>query len=90
LLSKASVVTLNHDLQFFVSQNLAYFSNKAPTTFELITVLNQYRLEIGTGYRTSSSINFLKGVYLFGNVRFVHNYDMAINDSPLGNKMFLY
>lgn len=43
------------------------------------------RFELGTGYRTNSSINLLAGVYLFNNLRAIYNYNLAMNDSPLGN-----
>ena len=43
------------------------------------------KFERGTGYRTSNSINFLAGVYLFDNVRAIYNYNLASGDSPLGN-----
>ncbi|MFS4417589.1 type IX secretion system membrane protein PorP/SprF [Maribacter sp. 2307ULW6-5] len=43
------------------------------------------RFELGTGYRTNSSINLLAGVYLFKNIRAVYNYNLTFNDSPLGN-----
>lgn len=43
------------------------------------------KFEIGTGYRTSNSINFLAGAYLFNNVRAIYNYNIANKNSPLGN-----
>lgn len=43
------------------------------------------RFEIGAGYRTSSSVNLLAGVYLIKNFRLIYHYNMAVNDSPLGN-----
>lgn len=43
------------------------------------------KFELGAGYRTSSSVNFLAGVYLFNNLRFIYNYNVALNNSPLGN-----
>lgn len=43
------------------------------------------KFEIGTGYKTSNSINFLAGVYLFNNLRAIYNYNLANNNSPLGN-----
>jgi len=43
------------------------------------------RFEIGAGYRTSSSINLLAGIYLIKNFRLIYHYNMAVNDSPLGN-----
>ncbi len=43
------------------------------------------KFELGSGYRSNSSINLLAGVYLLKNIRAVYNYNMAFNDSPLGN-----
>ncbi len=43
------------------------------------------RFELGTGYRSNSSINLLAGVYLLKNIRAVYNYNLSFNDSPLGN-----
>jgi len=43
------------------------------------------KFEIGAGYRTSSSINILAGLYLIKNLRLIYQYNMAVNDSPLGN-----
>lgn len=43
------------------------------------------RFEIGAGYRTSSSVNLLAGVYLIKNFRLIYHYNMVVNDSPLGN-----
>lgn len=44
------------------------------------------RFEIGAGYRTSNSINFLAGIYLFNNLRILYNYNVTpANDNALGN-----
>jgi len=43
------------------------------------------RFEVGAGYRTSSSVNLLAGIYLIKNFRLIYHYNMAVNDSPLGN-----
>lgn len=65
---------------------LLKYENGAPLEADInLAVSFKNKFEIGTGYRTSSSLNFLAGVYMFDNVRFIYNYNMAINDSPLGN-----
>lgn len=65
---------------------LLKYENGAPLQADInVAVSFKNKFEIGTGYRTSSSLNFLAGVYLFDSVRFIYNYNMAINDSPLGN-----
>lgn len=43
------------------------------------------KFEVGAGYRTSSSVNLLAGLYLIKNFRLIYHYNMAIQDSPLGN-----
>lgn len=48
-----------------------------------VSFKNQF--EIGGGYRTTSSYNLLAGVYLIDNFRVVYNYNIAANNSPLGN-----
>ena len=45
----------------------------------------QNRFELGAGYRKTSSINMLAGVYLITNFRLIYNYNIAVKDSPLGN-----
>jgi type IX secretion system PorP/SprF family membrane protein len=43
------------------------------------------KFELGGGYRTSSSVNLLAGVYLIKNFRLIYHYNMALKDSPLGD-----
>lgn len=43
------------------------------------------KFEIGAGYRTSSSINLLAGIYLSDRFRFIYNYNIASKGSALGN-----
>ncbi|RKR15158.1 type IX secretion system PorP/SprF family membrane protein [Maribacter vaceletii] len=50
-----------------------------------VAVSFRNKFEIGTGYRTNNSINILAGIYVFDNVRAIYNYNLATNDSPLGN-----
>ncbi|GAA4237348.1 type IX secretion system membrane protein PorP/SprF [Postechiella marina] len=50
-----------------------------------VAVSFKNKFEIGTGYRTSNSINFLAGFYLFNNIRAIYNYNIANKNSPLGN-----
>lgn len=50
-----------------------------------VAVSFKNKFEIGAGYRTNNSINILAGIYLFDNVRAIYNYNLATNDSPLGN-----
>ncbi len=65
---------------------LLKYENGAPLQADInLATSFKNKFEIGTGYRTSSSINFLVGTYLFDSVRFIYNYNMAFNDSPLNN-----
>lgn len=43
------------------------------------------RFEVGTGYRTSSSINFLAGVYFIKNLRLIYNYSLGAKNNPIMN-----
>ncbi|WP_298477552.1 PorP/SprF family type IX secretion system membrane protein [uncultured Maribacter sp.] len=64
---------------------LKYENGAALQTDFNISVSFKNKFEIGTGYRTNNSINILAGIYLFDNVRAIYNYNLATNDSPLGN-----
>ncbi|MDO5979115.1 PorP/SprF family type IX secretion system membrane protein [Flavivirga spongiicola] len=65
---------------------LLKYEDGAPMQADInLAVSFKNKFEIGTGYRTSSSLNFLAGVYLFKNARFIYNYNTATNNSPLGN-----
>ena len=46
---------------------------------------NKNFVEIGGGYRTSSTINAFLGCYLIKNFRAVYSYSQGSSDSPLGN-----
>lgn len=50
-----------------------------------IAVSVRNKFEVGAGYRTSNSYNVLAGLYLFNNFRVIYNYNIATNNSPLGN-----
>lgn len=43
------------------------------------------KFEIGIGYRSKSSMNFLAGIYLFKHLRFIYQYNMGFEESLLGN-----
>ncbi|CAH8283917.1 PorP/SprF family type IX secretion system membrane protein [Mariniflexile fucanivorans] len=60
--------------------------NGAPLQVDMnIAVSFRNKFEVGAGYRTSSSVNLLAGIYLLNNLRFIYNYNVAMNNSPLGN-----
>lgn len=60
--------------------------NGAPlqADFNLATSLNN-KFELGVGYRTNSSLNFLAGFYMFKNLRFIYNYNSASSNNPITN-----
>ncbi|MDF4203694.1 PorP/SprF family type IX secretion system membrane protein [Maribacter sp. SA7] len=65
---------------------LLKYENGAPFQADMnISVSFRNRFELGTGYRTNSSLNLLAGVYLFKNIRAIYSYNVATNNSPLGN-----
>ena len=62
------------------------YENGAPFQMDINLAMSyKNKFELGTGYRTNSSINLLAGIYLFKNIRAVYNYNLAFNNSPLGN-----
>ncbi|SMC44911.1 PorP/SprF family type IX secretion system membrane protein [Cellulophaga tyrosinoxydans] len=65
---------------------LLKYEDGAPLQADInLAVSFKNKFEIGGGYRTSSSVNLLAGVYLFDSVRFIYNYNITTNDSPIGN-----
>ncbi|UWX54616.1 PorP/SprF family type IX secretion system membrane protein [Maribacter litopenaei] len=62
------------------------YENGAPLQVDFnIAMSYKNRFELGTGYRTNSSINLLAGIYIFKNIRAIYNYNLAFNNNPLGN-----
>lgn len=43
------------------------------------------KFEIGAGYRSRSSLNFLAGIYLFKHFRLIYHYNAGLKNSLLGN-----
>ncbi|UTD15329.1 PorP/SprF family type IX secretion system membrane protein [Tenacibaculum mesophilum] len=62
------------------------YEGGAPMQIDANVAVNyKNKFEIGTGYRSSSSINFLAGIYALKNLKFVYFYNAAFSDSVLGN-----
>ncbi|MCK0126893.1 PorP/SprF family type IX secretion system membrane protein [Gelidibacter sp. F2691] len=58
----------------------------APMQVDVNLAVNyKNKFEIGTGYRSSASINFLGGIYALKNLKFVYFYNVALKNSMLGN-----
>ncbi|MEL0650056.1 PorP/SprF family type IX secretion system membrane protein [Algibacter sp. TI.3.09] len=72
---------------FMIKPNiLIKYEDGAPLQADFnVAISFRNKLEIGTGYRTSNSINFLAGIYLFNNLRAIYNYNLANKNSALGN-----
>lgn len=43
------------------------------------------RFEVGVGYRSKSSMNFLAGIYLLKHLRVIYQYNLGFEESLLGN-----
>lgn len=43
------------------------------------------RFEVGVGYRSKTSMNFLAGIYLLKHLRFIYQYNAGFEESLLGN-----
>ncbi|WP_010518185.1 PorP/SprF family type IX secretion system membrane protein [Croceivirga radicis] len=50
-----------------------------------ISVSYKNVIEVGAGFRSSSSLNLFAGLYAFKNFRVLYNYSSANANSPLGN-----
>lgn len=56
----------------------------APLSVDLNLIVNyKNKVEFGGGYRTSSAVNALAGVYLFNNLRLIYNYTLPLRETPL-------
>lgn len=62
------------------------YQQGAPFQVDLNMAVNyKNKVEVGAGYRTTSSANFLLGFYIFDNWRLVYNYNQALGDSLLSS-----
>lgn len=58
----------------------------APTQIDTnLSVSYRNRFEVGGGYRSDSSVNFLAGLYLIQNFRLIYHYNIALKNSVLPN-----
>ncbi|MFS4481724.1 PorP/SprF family type IX secretion system membrane protein [Hyunsoonleella sp. 2307UL5-6] len=58
----------------------------APLLADLnVSISYRNKFELGAGYRSTSSVNLLAGVYLADTFRIIYHYNMETNNSPLGN-----
>lgn len=60
--------------------------NGSPLLADLnVSISYRNKFELGAGYRSTSSVNLLAGVYLADSFRIIYHYNLATNNSPLGN-----
>ncbi|WP_370176542.1 PorP/SprF family type IX secretion system membrane protein [Leeuwenhoekiella palythoae] len=63
---------------------LLRYTDGAPLNLDLNTIVNyKNKIEGGLGYRTSSAVNIFAGFYFFKSFRFIYNYAMPLQESPL-------
>jgi len=82
-----SRIYTNRFQEIMVKPNiLVKYQNGAPLQVDINTFVNyKKKFELGIGYRTTSSINFLVGFYIFDHWRMIYNYNQAIGNSLLNN-----
>ena len=72
---------------FMLKPSLLIKSEKgAPIQIDTnISLSYENQFEFGIGYRSRSAVNVMAGTYLIKNFRFVYHYNIAFENSPLGN-----
>ncbi|UNY97930.1 PorP/SprF family type IX secretion system membrane protein [Zhouia spongiae] len=62
------------------------YEEGAPMQLDINLAANfKNKVEVGAGYRSSSSVNFLGGIYALKGLKFVYYYNLGFKDSLLGN-----
>ncbi|WP_034230311.1 PorP/SprF family type IX secretion system membrane protein [Aquimarina pacifica] len=76
-----------HFQEVMMKPNVLFkYVSGAPAQVDLnFTVNYKNRIEAGIGYRTSESINFLAGFYMFNHFRVLYTYNQALRSSPINN-----
>lgn len=71
---------------FLKPSALVKHENGAPLQIDinLAATLND-KVELGAGYRSTSSLNFLVGIYPIENLRVIYYYNLGLNNNVLGN-----
>lgn len=65
---------------------LIKYVSGAPIQVDINTTVNyKNKIEIGAGYRTNSSMNFLAGFYISNRLRLLYNYNQALRSTPMNN-----
>ena len=65
---------------------LLKYENGAPFQADINTAVNyKNKFEIGAGYRTTSSMNFLVGFYMLKHLRLIYQYNQPFRNNPIQN-----
>ncbi len=76
-----------YDPDFILKPSMLFkYENGAPFQVDVNLAVNfKNAFEVGAGYRSSNSLNFVAGFYLFKNFRALYNYSQTGGDAPIGN-----
>lgn len=65
---------------------LLKYENGAPLQADINTTVSyKNKFEIGAGYRTTSSMNFLVGFYMLKHLRLIYHYNQPFSNNPIKN-----
>ncbi|WP_103071196.1 PorP/SprF family type IX secretion system membrane protein [Aquimarina sediminis] len=65
---------------------LIKYVSGAPLQADFNTTVNyRNQIEMGAGYRTNSSMNFLVGFHVSNHLRLMYNYNHALRNTPINN-----
>lgn len=65
---------------------LIKYVSGAPIQADFNTTINyKNKIEVGAGYRTNSSLNFLAGFHISNHLRVLYNYNHALRNTPVNN-----
>ncbi len=73
--------------EFMVSPSaLLKYEEGAPMQLDLNVSVNfKNKFELGTGYRSSSSVNLMAGIYALKHLKFVYYHNIGFHNTALGN-----
>lgn len=81
------IATSQYNPELILKPSMLFkYENGAPFQVDVNLSMNYKNfLEVGAGYRSSSSLNFIAGFYLFKNFRALYNYSQNSSDAPIAN-----
>ncbi|KAB7530334.1 type IX secretion system membrane protein PorP/SprF [Flagellimonas olearia] len=73
--------------EFMISPSALFkYEKGAPMQLDLNVMVNfKHRFELGTGYRSSSSINLMGGIYLLKHLKVIYYHNIGIQNTSMGN-----